>query len=137
MSTVLKDWPTPRGRYPHVKRAGDFLFVSGTSARQADNSIIGADSVDAMGSVVLDIEAQTRACIEAVQAILESQGASLGDLVDVTVFLANINDFAGYNKVYGSFFSEGGPARTTVAVDQLPHPHLLIEIKGTAFKPLE
>jgi 2-aminomuconate deaminase len=124
----------PRGRYPHVKRAGDFLFVSGISARRADNSIAGAQA-DELGTLSLDIEVQTRAVIENIRDILRSEGADLTDLVDVTVFLVNMNDFGGYNRTYGEFFTSSGPARTTVAVHQLPHPHLLIEIKGTALSP--
>ena len=61
--------------------------------------------------------------------------ADLGDVVEITSYLVNMNDFAGYNEVYGEYFSEDGPARTTVAVHQLPHPHLLIEIRAVAYKP--
>lgn len=125
----------PRGKYPYIKRAGDFLFVSGTSARRPDNSIAGAE-VDALGTTRLDIRIQTRAVIENIAEILASAGAALGDCVEVTSFLVNMNDFGGYNEVYGEFFDYGGPARTTVAVHQLPHPHLLIEIKVIAYRPL-
>lgn len=126
----------PRGRYPHVKRAGDFLFVSGISSRKPDNTIAGA-SADELGTVSLSIEAQTRAVIENIRDILRSAGADLEHLVDVTTFLVNMNDFGAYNKVYGEFFGYDGPARTTVAVHQLPHPHLLIEMKATAYRPIE
>ena len=118
-----------------MKRAGDFLFVSGISSRRPDNAIAGA-SVDAVGTTRLDIEIQTRAVIENIRDILATQGARLEDLVDVTAFLVDMNDFAGYNKVYGEFFDYGGPARTTVAVHQLPNALLRIEMKGTAYKPL-
>ena len=124
----------PRGKYPHVKRAGDLLIVSGTSSRRADNSIAGAE-VDAMGTTRLDIRVQTRAVIENVRDILRSVGAELGDIVEITSYLTNMNDFAGYNEVYGEYFDYDGPARTTVAVHQLPHPHLLIEIRAVAYKP--
>jgi 2-aminomuconate deaminase len=124
----------PRGKYPHVKRAGDFLIVSGTSARRADNTIAGAD-VDELGTTKLDIQAQTKAVIENVRDILRSVGARLEDIVEVTTYLVNMNDFAGYNEVYGRYFNSDGPARTTVAVHQLPHPHLLIEIRAVAYKP--
>jgi len=124
----------PRGKYPHVKRAGDFLIVSGTSARRADNSIAGAD-VDEFGTMNLDIREQTRAVIENVRDILRTAGADLEDVVEVTSYLVNMNDFAGYNEVYGTYFSSDGPARTTVAVHQLPHPQLLIEIRALAYKP--
>lgn len=124
----------PRGKYPHIKRAGDFLFVSGTSARLADNTIAGAQ-VDEFGTTNLDIREQTKAVIENLRDILGSMGAQLRDVVEITTYLVNMNDFAGYNEIYGQFFGADGPARTTVAVHQLPHPHLLIEIRATAYKP--
>jgi len=133
-SHVVEGKAKPRGKYPHVKRAGDFLIVSGTSARRADNSIAGAQ-VDAMGSTNLDIREQTRAVIENVRDILQTQKANLSDVVEVTSYLVSMNDFAGYNDVYGEYFGYDGPARTTVAVHQLPHPHLLIEIRAVAYKP--
>jgi 2-aminomuconate deaminase len=133
-SQVIAGKAKPRGKYPHVKRAGDFLFVSGTSARRADNSIAGA-SVDEFGTTHLDIRAQTKAVLENVRDILKTVGAQLEDVVEVTTYLVNMNDFAGYNEVYGEFFSYDGPARTTVAVHQLPHPHLLIEIRAMAYQP--
>lgn len=133
-SKIVEGKAKPRGKYPHVKRAGDFLIVSGTSARRADNSIAGAE-VDGTGATRLDIRMQTRAVIENVRDILQSQDANLKDVVEVTSYLVNMNDFAGYNEVYGEYFSYDGPARTTVAVHQLPHPHLLIEIRALAYKP--
>ena len=123
----------PRGKYPHIKRAGDFLIVSGTSARRADNTIAGAE-VDGFGTTHLDIRQQTKAVIENVRDILASAGARLEDVVEVTTYLVNMNDFAGYNEVYGEYFGYDGPARTTVAVHQLPHPHLLIEIRAMAYR---
>lgn len=133
-SKVVAGKAKPRGKYPHVKRAGDFLFVSGTSARRADNSIAGA-AVDESGTTHLDIRAQTKAVIENVRDILKSAGAQLEDVVEVTSYLVNMNDFAGYNEAYGEYFGYDGPARTTVAVHQLPHPHLLIEIRAMVYKP--
>ena len=133
-SQVVEGKAKPRGKYPHVKRAGDFLIVSGTSARCADNTIAGAQ-VDAMESANLDIREQTRAVIENVRDILQTQNANLNDVVEVTSYLVSMNDFAGYNEVYGEYFGYDGPARTTVAVHQLPHPHLLIEIRAVAYKP--
>lgn len=124
----------PRGRYPHFKRAGDYIFVSGTSARRADNTIAGA-LVDEMGTTKLDIREQTRAVIENIRDILLGAGAELSDCVEISAYLVNMNDFGGYNEVYGEYFDFDGPARTTVAVHQLPHPHLLIEIKAVAWKP--
>jgi enamine deaminase RidA (YjgF/YER057c/UK114 family) len=122
---------TPRGRYPHVKVVGDVVYVSGTSARLPDNSIAGA-SADALGTARLDIREQTRAVIENIRAVLRSVGADLADLVQVTTYLVSMNDFGGYNTVYGEYFTEDGPTRTTVAVHQLPHPHLLIEMQAVA-----
>jgi 2-aminomuconate deaminase len=133
-SKVIAGKAKPRGKYPHVKRAGDFLFVSGTSARRADNTIAGAE-VDELGTTHLDIRAQTKAVLENVCDTLKNVGAQLEDVVEVTTYLVNMNDFAGYNEVYGEFFDYDGPARTTVAVHQLPHPHLLIEIRAMAYKP--
>ena len=131
---TLPDKATPRGRFPHVRLAGGFAYVSGTSARRPDNSIVGAD-VDALGTATLDIRAQTRAVIENIQDILREVGAELADLVSVTTFLVSMNDFGGYNAVYAEYFDESGPARTTVAVHQLPHPLLLIEMQGVAELP--
>ena len=131
---VIEGRAKPRGKYPHIKRAGDFLFVSGTSSRRPDNTIAGAEA-DALGTTRLDIREQTRAVIENVRDILASASATLKDVVEVTTYLVNMNDFAGYNEVYGQYFDFDGPARTTVAVHQLPHPHLLIEIRAVAYKP--
>jgi len=133
-SKVIAGKAKPRGKYPHVKRAGDFLLVSGTSSRRADNSIAGAE-VDEFGTAHLDIRVQTRTVIENLRDILKAVGARLEDVVEVTTYLVNMNDFAGYNEVYGEFFGYDGPARTTVAVHQLPHPHLLIEIRAMAHQP--
>ena len=135
-SRVLENKAKPRGRFPHARRGGDFIHVSGTSARRPDNTIAGAE-VDAMGTMTLDIKQQTRATIENIRDILASFDAGLDDLVEITTFLTNIHDFGGYHDVYGEFFDYDGPARTTVAVHQLPHPHLLIEIKAVAYKPQE
>jgi 2-aminomuconate deaminase len=133
-SQVVAGKATPRGRFPHVVRAGDFLFVSGTSSRRIDNTFIGA-SADGFGTASVDIRAQTRAVIENIRDILRVEGADLADLVEVTAFLVNMNDFGGYNEVYGEYFDETGPTRTTVAVHQLPHPLLAIEIKAIAYLP--
>ena len=132
--TVVPGKATPRGRFPHVKVAGGFAFVSGTSSRRPDNSIAGA-SVDSMGTVALDIRVQTRAVLENIRDVLGAVGAGLEDLVSVTTYLVSMNDFGGYNEVYGEFFDESGPSRTTVAVHQLPHPQLLIEIQAVAAIP--
>jgi 2-aminomuconate deaminase len=133
-SGVLAGKARPRGSFPHYRRAGDFIFVSGTSSRRADDSIAGATAgVD--GQPLLDIRVQTRAVIENIRDILAAAGASLADLVEVSTFLVSMDDFAGYNEVYSEFFGFDGPTRTTVAVAQLPHPQLLIEIKAVAWQP--
>jgi 2-aminomuconate deaminase len=132
-SKIVAGRAYPRGRFPHIKRAGDYLFVSGTSSRCADNSIAGAE-LDGLGAARLDIRVQTRAVIENIRAILLSMNADLSDLVEICTYLVNMDDFAAYNQVYAEFFDEEGPARTTVAVRQLPHPHLLIEMKAIAYK---
>jgi len=130
---LIEHLAKPRGRFPHVKVAGDFIYVSGTSSRRPDNTFAGAEA-DEMGTTSLDIRAQTEAVIENIGEILRNVGASLDDLIQVNAFLVNMNDFGGYNEVYARYFDENGPARTTVAVHQLPHPHLLIEIQAVAHK---
>ena len=129
---------TPRGAYPHTKRVGDFIFVSGTSSRRPDNSIAGVEIIDAMGTKKLDAKVQTREVLQNIDKNLAKEGASLADVVDVTSFLVNMNDFADYNKAYAEFFNpKNGPTRTTVAVHQLPHPDLVVEIKVVAYKKQE
>ena len=132
---TLASKATPRGSFPHLRRAGDFLFVSGTSSRRKDNSFAGVE-VDALGTTSLDIRAQTRAVIENIRDILAAKGATLADCVEITSYLVDMNDFAGYNEVWAEYFDHTGPTRTTVAVHQLPHPHLRIEMKAVAYKPL-
>lgn len=131
----MSDKVKPRGAYPHTKRVGDFIFVSGTSSRRPDNTIAGVEIIDEMGTKQLDIEDQTREVLRNIEKNLAKEGASLKDVVDITSFLVNMNDFSGYNKAYAEFFDkESGPARTTVAVHQLPHPDLVVEIKAMAYK---
>jgi 2-aminomuconate deaminase len=122
---VVAGQAAPRGRFPHVRRAGDLLFISGTSSRRPDDSIAGCG----------DVRVQTRAVIDNIQTLLRAAGAELADLVQVTTFLVSMDDFDGYNEVYAEFFDETGPARTTVAVRALPHPDLLIEIQAIAHHP--
>ena len=95
----------------------------------------GGPSQDAQGAWSFDIRAQTRAVIENIRDILASAGARLEDVVEISTFLQSMHDFDGYNAVYAEFFGYQGPARTTVAVAELPHPHLRIEIKAVAFRP--
>jgi 2-aminomuconate deaminase len=131
---IVPGLAVPRGRFPHVKVAGGFAFVSGTSSRRPDNTIAGA-VVDELGTATLDIRVQTRAVIENIRDILQAVGVDLANLTQVTAYLVNMNDFGGYNEVYAEYFDETGPARTTVAVHQLPHPHLLIEMQAVALLP--
>jgi 2-aminomuconate deaminase len=134
-SVVVAGRPAPRGAYPHLKVAGDLVFVSGTSARRNDGVVEGAEVGDD-GRVRRDIRAQTRAVLENIATLLDAVGLSLADLLEVTTFLVTMDDFDGYNDVYAEYFApETGPARTTVAVHELPHPHLAIEIRGIARAP--
>ncbi|MFK0243378.1 RidA family protein [Amycolatopsis azurea] len=131
---VIPGLAKPRGRFPHVKVSGDLIFVSGTSSRRPDDTFAGVE-VNELGTTNLDIRAQTRAVIENIRGILREVGAGLTDITQITTFLVSMNDFGGYNEIYGEYFDETGPARTTVAVHQLPHPHLLIEIQAIAHLP--
>lgn len=133
---VVAGKATPRGAYPHVKVVGDFVWVSGTSSRRSDDTFAGV-AVDADGTVRLDIREQTRAVIENIRDILHSVDCDLSDLVQVTSYLVDMADFAGYNETYAEFFDYTGPTRTTVAVRELPHPHLLIEITAVAVRQKE
>lgn len=130
---VIDGKATPRGAYPHVKSVGDLIWVSGTSSRRADDTFVGVD-VAADGSVTLDITAQTRAVIENIRDILATEGCGLEHLVQVTCYLVDMADFAAYNAAYAEYFDHTGPTRTTVAVRELPHPHLLIEIQAVAHR---
>ena len=123
----------PRGRFPHARVAGNLIYVSGTSSRRPDNTIAGA-AVDELGTMSLDIRVQTRAVLDNIRTILHGHGADLTDLVQATTYLVSMNDFGGYNEVWAEYFPESAPTRTTVAVHQLPHPHLLIEIQSVAFR---
>jgi 2-aminomuconate deaminase len=135
-SVVVPGRTPPRGAYPHLRLAREWVYVSGTSARRPDGTIAGA-GIDSDGTVTLDIRVQTRAVLDNMAALLDVVGASLTDLVDLTTFLVTMDDFEGYNEVYAEYFSaETGPARTTVAVHQLPHPQLAIEIKAVARRPV-
>ena len=108
-----------------------FSFPGQAGAKSTTRSP-AADSDDWGGSA-LDIRAQTKACVENVREILSAAGGGLEHLVELTTYLVNMSDFAGYNEIYGQYFSHQGPARTTVAVNQLPHPHMLIEMRGVAY----
>lgn len=129
---IAPDRAQPMGRYPHTRRIGPWVFISGTSSRRPDNTYIGAE-LSPDGTWNLDIKLQTKAVMDNIQHYLELNGGNLQHLVDVTVFLKNIQDFDAYNEIYNSFFPNAGPCRTTVAVSDLPRPQILIEIKGTAY----
>ena len=129
-----KHAPPPVGAYPHARRAGELLFLSGIGPRPAAGDAIPGTETRADGTVVTtDIEAQCHAVFANVRAVLESAGATMDDLVDVTVFLTDIErDFAVYNRVYAEYFSaDDGPCRTTVEVTRLPTP-IAIELKCIA-----
>lgn len=135
-SRVIPGQAPPRGRFPHIRRAGDFLYVSGLSSRRPDGSFEGA-IVSASGAVQLDIREQTAAVIRNIADVLSSEGAALKNVVEISSFLVSMRDFEGYNEVYGTFFDYDGPTRTTVAVSELPHPFILIEMKAIAYLPLK
>ena len=130
---IHSDRAKPLGSYPHTKRVGDFIYISGTSSRRIDNSIEGSLKNDD-GTFTGDVYIQTKAVIENIRTYLNKIDLDLSHVVDITSFLVDMKDFKEYNKAYGEYFSaETGPTRTTVAVKELPHPELLIEIKAVAY----
>lgn len=130
------DLAPSRANYPHCRRAGDFVFVSGLASRRPDNSFVGGE-ITPEGDMRFDIRAQTQAVLETIASVLATEGADLSNVVEVTTYLVDMSDFVGYNEVYNRFFDAAtGPARTTVAVHQLPHPLIRIEIRVVAYKPL-
>ncbi len=128
---VLPDKAKPRGSYPHVKRVGNFAFVSGISARRADDTFAGA-RVRKTGELVLDIHEQTIETIRNIADVLTSVDASLSDVVAVEAYLVDMDHYPRFNQAYSRFFDMEGPTRTTVAVRALPHPHQLLMMKATA-----
>lgn len=123
----------PLGAYPHARRAGHLIFLSGIGSRSAvDNSIPGL-VLDEQGNVVsYDIEAECRSCFANVKAVLEASGSSWDEIVDVTVFLTHMEkDFPVYNRVYEEYFKDVQPCRTTVEVKSLPSK-IAIELKVIA-----
>ena len=125
--------PKPVGAYPHARRVGDLLFLSGVGPRDPATNAIAGNVHDADGKLAsYDIEAQCRAVFANVRAILEASGARWEDLVDVTVFLTDMTrDFAAYNRVYAEYFTGAQPCRTTVGITALPTP-IAIELKCIA-----
>lgn len=125
--------PEALGPYPHARRVGNLLFISGMGPRRRGEQQIPGVELDATGRVIrYDIEAQCRAVFENVRVILEDAGSSWERLVDVTVFLTDLErDFATYNRIYGEYFGAVKPCRTTVGVTRLPGP-IAIELKCIA-----
>lgn len=125
--------PEALGPYPHARRVGNLLFISGMGPRRRGEQQIPGVELDASGRVIrYDIEAQCRAVFENVRVILEDAGSSWERLVDVTVFLTDLErDFGTYNRIYGEYFGTVKPCRTTVGVARLPGP-IAIELKCIA-----
>jgi 2-aminomuconate deaminase len=123
----------PLGAYPHARRVGDLLFLSGIGPRSADDNSIPGLELDIDGNIIkYDIEAECHAVFANVKAVLEASGSSWDKIVDVTVFLTNMKkDFPVYNKIYGDYFSKVQACRTTVEVKSLPTP-IAIELKVIA-----
>ncbi len=123
----------PLGAYPHARKVGNLLFLSGIGSRNAvDNKIPGLIQ-DEQGNIIsYDIEAETKQVFANVKAVLEASGSSWDKIVDVTVFLTNMKqDFPVYNKIYGEYFNDVEACRTTVEVKSLPTP-IAIELKVIA-----
>ena len=136
MSSIeTRNAPAPVGRYPHARRVGDLLFLSGVGPRTPGSNAIPGNVHDADGHLVAcDIEAQCRQVFANVRAVLEASGARWEDLVDVTVFLTDMErDFAAYNAVWAEFFPDAAnaPCRTTLGITALPTP-IAIELKCIA-----
>ncbi|MBV6497249.1 MAG: 2-aminomuconate deaminase [Pyrinomonadaceae bacterium] len=125
--------PEPVGAYPHARRVGGLLFLSGVGPRKRDSKEIPGVELDADGNIVsYDIEVQCRSVFENVRFILEDAGSAWENMVDVTVFLTNMKaDFAAFNRLYAEYFGDVRPCRTTVEVNALPTP-IAIELKVIA-----
>jgi 2-aminomuconate deaminase len=130
--------PEPVGAFPHAKRAGNLLFLSGIGPRVRGSKEIPGVTLDGAGKIVsYDIEKQCHAVFENVRLVLEDAGAGWNDIVDVTVFLTNMKDFPIYNRIYADYFSGEGkpnPTRTTIEITALPTP-IAIELKVIAALP--
>lgn len=126
--------PRPVGTYPHARKAGGFLILSGLGPRVPGSDRVPGNVYDENGALVAwDIEAQTRQLVANLESVLASSGASLSDLVDITVFLTDMQrDFQQFNRVYAEYFSEHRPCRTTVEVGALPTP-IAVEFKCLAW----
>jgi 2-aminomuconate deaminase len=128
--------PKPVGAYPHARRVGNLLFLSGVGPRDPRTNAIVGNVYDAEGRLLsYDIDAQCRAVFANVRAILDASGARWEDLVDVTVYLTDMaHDFAAYNRVYSEYFTTAQPCRTTLGITALPTP-IAIELKCIAVVP--
>jgi 2-aminomuconate deaminase len=128
--------PAPVGAYPHARRVGQLLFLSGVGPRQPGSNAIPGNTYDAEGRLTgYDIEAQCRQVFANVRAVLEASGAHWEDLVDVTVYLTDMaRDFAAYNRLYAEYFAGVDACRTTLGVTALPTP-IAIELKCVAALP--
>ena len=125
--------PKPVGAYPHARKVGNLLFLSGVGPRKPNSIKIPGVVTDKIGKIIShDIEAQCHSVFENVRIILEEAGCNWNNLVDVTVFLTDMhNDFDTYNRIYAEYFKENQPCRTTVEVSSLPTP-IAIELKCIA-----
>ena len=125
--------PRPVGLYPHARRVGNLLFLSGVGPRIAGSNEIPGNVLDADGKLVeYDIEAQCRSVFDNVRVILEESGSSWDQLVDVLVFLTDMErDFETYNRLYAEYFADNQPCRTTIEINSLPTP-IAIELKCVA-----
>ncbi len=125
--------PEPVGLYPHARRVGNLLFLSGVGPRERESKTIPGVDLDETGAIVsYDIETQCRSVFQNIRYILEDAGSSWDKIVDVTVFLTNMkDDFATYNRVYAEYFADNRPCRTTVEISSLPTP-IAIELKVIA-----
>jgi len=128
--------PEPVGLYPHARRVGNLLFLSGVGPRKRGSKEIPGVTLDESGDILdHDIEAQCRSCFENVRAVLEDAGSGWENVVDVTVFLTDMKrDFPGFNKIYAEYFASNQPARTTLEVGALPTP-IAVELKVIAVVP--
>ncbi len=132
-SIYTNEAPEPVGPYPHARRVGDLLFLSGVGPRKPNSEDIPGVELDESGNVIAhDIEVQCRSVFENVRVILTASGSNWNNLVDVTVFLTDMkNDFEVYNRIYGDYFKENQPCRTTVEIMSLP-TLIAIELKCIA-----
>jgi len=126
--------PEPVGLYPHAKKIGNLLFLSGVGPREKGSKKIPGVELDTEGNILsYDIETQCHSVFKNVRFILEDAGSDWSKLLDVTVFLTNMkDDFNTYNKIYAEYFKENQPCRTTVEIKSLPTP-IAIELKCIAF----